>query len=102
MEGAKAMIEDFELPVLAMNGRTPCAAAFYSDARMNRQNRFWLSDLIRNAGDDCRGGGAAILCYLIRHSENKGGDFNPLVLAPFDSPKLKLYYESFGCTSSDG
>lgn len=88
-------------PLLAMNKqKVPCAAAFYSEARMNDKNTFYLSGLIRNAGEDCRSGGAAILCYLIRNSKDVSGQFSPLRLnLPINEPTVKKYYEPFGCTT---
>lgn len=84
------------LPVVAMNGETPCAVGL---GRTDYRNTFVLSDFIRNAGDDCKGAGAAVLCYLIRNSKDKKGEFSPPKLVPSeDEPDLKRYYESFGCT----
>merc|ERR1712224_44365 len=90
------------LPMVAMNGGIPCAAALYTDARMNDQNTFFLGNLIRNAGENCRGAGAAILCHLIRNSVNRDLKFSPLKLKPIlNEPKLEKYYESFGCTKRE-
>eukprot|EP00747_Dinoflagellata_sp_TGD_P167131 gnl/TRDRNA2_/TRDRNA2_191049_c0_seq1.p1 gnl/TRDRNA2_/TRDRNA2_191049_c0~~gnl/TRDRNA2_/TRDRNA2_191049_c0_seq1.p1 ORF type:complete len:360 (-),score=38.37 gnl/TRDRNA2_/TRDRNA2_191049_c0_seq1:495-1574(-) len=94
------------LPVLAMKGPVPCAAAAYSDARTNDQNTFVLSMLIRNAREeDCIGSGAAIMCHLIRNSKNREGAFSPLklTLAHYEhEPGLSDYVEAFGCTSTTG
>jgi hypothetical protein len=87
--------------MVAVKGETACAAALYSDAQMNDKNTFSLSGLIRNAGETCRGAGAAILCYLIRNSKDKRGQFSPLRLTPIEGETLlKEYYEPFGCTSA--
>eukprot|EP00747_Dinoflagellata_sp_TGD_P170416 gnl/TRDRNA2_/TRDRNA2_201911_c0_seq1.p1 gnl/TRDRNA2_/TRDRNA2_201911_c0~~gnl/TRDRNA2_/TRDRNA2_201911_c0_seq1.p1 ORF type:complete len:277 (+),score=37.64 gnl/TRDRNA2_/TRDRNA2_201911_c0_seq1:128-958(+) len=112
--GEPEAMEDFSLlPVLAMmrGGWTtastgaPCAAAFYTDAHceMSNSNTFVLEYLIRDAGTNCRGAGAAILCYLIRHSKDKEDNFSPLKLSPpiDEEPELKLYYESFGCVGTN-
>merc|ERR1712187_138656 len=96
MGGDEATEDSGLLPLLAMKGETPCAAALYSDALMNSSILF---KLIRNAGDTCRGAGAAIMCYLIRNSKNTRREFSPLKLVPIaNEPNLKRYYESFGCT----
>jgi len=92
--------------VIAMNGGTPCAAALYTNPYTDyedyvdnmAQNSFVLSKIIRNVGDSCRGSGAAIMCYLIQNSINKEQQFRPLkVESILDQPKLKSYFESFGC-----
>eukprot|EP00746_Dinoflagellata_sp_MGD_P038330 gnl/MRDRNA2_/MRDRNA2_192242_c0_seq1.p1 gnl/MRDRNA2_/MRDRNA2_192242_c0~~gnl/MRDRNA2_/MRDRNA2_192242_c0_seq1.p1 ORF type:complete len:349 (+),score=61.37 gnl/MRDRNA2_/MRDRNA2_192242_c0_seq1:51-1097(+) len=99
-EKDKKVMKGVVTPMLAMNGDIPCAAAFYSDAAMNEKNTFYLSGLIGNAGDTCRGGGAAILCHLIRNSNDIWGSFTPLKLnVPANEPLLKRYYEAFGCSS---
>merc|ERR1712048_1398525 len=65
------------------------------------QNSFVLYKLIRNGGKNCRGSGAAIMCYLIQSSRNKEKEFRPLkVDAVLDTPSLARYFESFGCKSS--
>eukprot|EP00747_Dinoflagellata_sp_TGD_P219752 gnl/TRDRNA2_/TRDRNA2_91815_c0_seq1.p1 gnl/TRDRNA2_/TRDRNA2_91815_c0~~gnl/TRDRNA2_/TRDRNA2_91815_c0_seq1.p1 ORF type:complete len:288 (-),score=35.13 gnl/TRDRNA2_/TRDRNA2_91815_c0_seq1:54-917(-) len=97
MDGYKAT-EDYNVPVLAMRAGTPCAAAFYLDAFNNHKNSFYLSKLIRNAGDECKGGGAAIMCYLIRGSHSQNLEHRPLTLpALYNRPNLTRYFASFGC-----
>eukprot|EP00746_Dinoflagellata_sp_MGD_P068216 gnl/MRDRNA2_/MRDRNA2_28115_c0_seq1.p1 gnl/MRDRNA2_/MRDRNA2_28115_c0~~gnl/MRDRNA2_/MRDRNA2_28115_c0_seq1.p1 ORF type:complete len:335 (-),score=32.61 gnl/MRDRNA2_/MRDRNA2_28115_c0_seq1:595-1599(-) len=96
----KLSVPPKNLPMLALNGSIPCAAALYSDAGMNDQNTFILGNLIRNDGEDCAGAGAAILCHLIRNSKNRDREFSPLKLKPIiNEPKLERYYESFGCAT---
>jgi hypothetical protein len=92
--------EDEVLPVVAINERkAACAAAFYTDAEMNDSNSFSLVKLIGNAGEECKGGGSAILCYLIRNSRNKEGEFSPLKVNPIpNDPQSAHYFHSFGCT----
>eukprot|EP00747_Dinoflagellata_sp_TGD_P208204 gnl/TRDRNA2_/TRDRNA2_81714_c0_seq1.p1 gnl/TRDRNA2_/TRDRNA2_81714_c0~~gnl/TRDRNA2_/TRDRNA2_81714_c0_seq1.p1 ORF type:complete len:388 (-),score=54.74 gnl/TRDRNA2_/TRDRNA2_81714_c0_seq1:93-1094(-) len=86
------------LPLLAMNDETPCAAALSSSAEMNEQDTFFLLALMGSAPDQCKGGGAAILCHLIRNSQNKKGEFSPLQVVPvLNEPRSKQYFESFGC-----
>merc|ERR1719387_2488874 len=86
------------LPLLAMSRGTPCAAAMYSRSHEDRHDTYTLRTLFRNAGEDCKGGGAAILCYLIRNSQNTEREFRPLRLFPLhDEQNLTRYYESFGC-----
>eukprot|EP00747_Dinoflagellata_sp_TGD_P084956 gnl/TRDRNA2_/TRDRNA2_162721_c0_seq1.p1 gnl/TRDRNA2_/TRDRNA2_162721_c0~~gnl/TRDRNA2_/TRDRNA2_162721_c0_seq1.p1 ORF type:complete len:466 (-),score=71.55 gnl/TRDRNA2_/TRDRNA2_162721_c0_seq1:108-1448(-) len=98
MEGQAAMSTTM-VPMIAMKGESPCAAAFYSDSGSG----YVLSRIIRNAGDSCKGGGAAILCHLIRSSKTKAGVFTPLkVTTVNDDAVLKSYYESFGCTGQQG
>eukprot|EP00747_Dinoflagellata_sp_TGD_P180492 gnl/TRDRNA2_/TRDRNA2_33037_c0_seq1.p1 gnl/TRDRNA2_/TRDRNA2_33037_c0~~gnl/TRDRNA2_/TRDRNA2_33037_c0_seq1.p1 ORF type:complete len:399 (+),score=38.53 gnl/TRDRNA2_/TRDRNA2_33037_c0_seq1:124-1197(+) len=93
--------------LLAMKRETACAAAFYSEARVDTGNTFRLAQIIRTAGDDCKGSGAAILCHLIRNSKTTGREFSPLIieLLPYRVSGLERYYESFGCratTDDDG
>eukprot|EP00747_Dinoflagellata_sp_TGD_P014221 gnl/TRDRNA2_/TRDRNA2_123256_c0_seq1.p1 gnl/TRDRNA2_/TRDRNA2_123256_c0~~gnl/TRDRNA2_/TRDRNA2_123256_c0_seq1.p1 ORF type:complete len:253 (-),score=20.60 gnl/TRDRNA2_/TRDRNA2_123256_c0_seq1:68-826(-) len=89
------------VPMLAMNGGTPCAAALCLDARDQVQlnaSSFYLVKMIRNAGADCQGAGAAILCNLIRNSRDRTGNFSPLKLDVVPNmPELQSYYETFGC-----
>merc|ERR1712216_638926 len=79
------------------NEETPCAAALYSESHeILGGTTYFLSSLIGNAGDKCRGAGTAILCHLIRNSKNRVGEFKPLRIGTdFVS---KSYYQSFGCT----
>lgn len=85
------------MPVVAMKGEAACAAAIYSETQRNRQNAFVLSRLIRNAGDDCAGAGAAIVCHLIRNSKDSMGEFSPLKIV-HSNEFVGNYFESFGCT----
>ena len=49
------MLEKHVLPVLAMNKATPCAAALYSNASMNKVNAFFVvSEIVGNAGEHCK------------------------------------------------
>lgn len=90
-------------PVLAMNGRMPCAVALYVEPdKWSDRNTFVLSKLIRNNGAKCKGAGAAILCHLIRNSKNLNSEFSPLKLEPLDEPMSRQYFESFGCISKKG
>jgi hypothetical protein len=93
-----------EVPVVAMKGGIPCAAAAYSDAQGNDQNTFVLSMLIRNAKDkkQCAGGGAAIMCHLIRNSKSAEGSFSPLKLSTNRYEQgLTRWVEAFGCTTTE-
>jgi hypothetical protein len=99
MEANAAEQEGDVLSVLAMHSGKPCSAALYTDAQTNDQDTFVLNKFIRNAGDDCKGGGAAILCHLIRNSHNRKSEFTPLKMFPIPGEiGLRRYYESFGCT----
>eukprot|EP00747_Dinoflagellata_sp_TGD_P195446 gnl/TRDRNA2_/TRDRNA2_64122_c0_seq1.p1 gnl/TRDRNA2_/TRDRNA2_64122_c0~~gnl/TRDRNA2_/TRDRNA2_64122_c0_seq1.p1 ORF type:complete len:278 (-),score=18.52 gnl/TRDRNA2_/TRDRNA2_64122_c0_seq1:36-869(-) len=120
MEKPKTLEDVNVLPVLAIRrgGRmtaptgVPCGAAFYTDAHCEagtpyghasytdvQPDTFVLEYLIRDASEHCRGAGAAILCYLIRHSKDKEGKFSPLKLTPppEEDRHLALFYKSFGC-----
>eukprot|EP00747_Dinoflagellata_sp_TGD_P048735 gnl/TRDRNA2_/TRDRNA2_145783_c0_seq1.p1 gnl/TRDRNA2_/TRDRNA2_145783_c0~~gnl/TRDRNA2_/TRDRNA2_145783_c0_seq1.p1 ORF type:complete len:353 (-),score=31.69 gnl/TRDRNA2_/TRDRNA2_145783_c0_seq1:38-1096(-) len=90
------------LPVLAMNGQTPCAAALYVEPTdFNDRTTFYLAGLIRNRGARCKGSGAAILCHLIRNSRNRANEFSPLQINPIlEKAQSKAYFESFGCTTN--
>lgn len=80
--------------VLAMKGETACAAAIYADQHeKDTTTLYWL---IRNAGDECRGAGGAIMCHLIRNSKNKWGESSPLRVL-FSNQFSQTYFESFGC-----
>eukprot|EP00747_Dinoflagellata_sp_TGD_P180887 gnl/TRDRNA2_/TRDRNA2_34087_c0_seq1.p1 gnl/TRDRNA2_/TRDRNA2_34087_c0~~gnl/TRDRNA2_/TRDRNA2_34087_c0_seq1.p1 ORF type:complete len:367 (-),score=62.88 gnl/TRDRNA2_/TRDRNA2_34087_c0_seq1:23-1123(-) len=85
--------------MLAMDGRMPCAAALYMDSPLNptRMDTYLFTNFIRNRGDNCAGGGAALLCYLIRNSKNRDGGSSALQVDTSEEPKLKSYWESFGC-----
>eukprot|EP00747_Dinoflagellata_sp_TGD_P042746 gnl/TRDRNA2_/TRDRNA2_142277_c0_seq1.p1 gnl/TRDRNA2_/TRDRNA2_142277_c0~~gnl/TRDRNA2_/TRDRNA2_142277_c0_seq1.p1 ORF type:complete len:284 (+),score=35.96 gnl/TRDRNA2_/TRDRNA2_142277_c0_seq1:44-895(+) len=96
------------LPVLAVNNGKPCAAALYYDAEIQTavapsHERFTLSNLIGNAGEECKGAATAILCYLIRNSKNLKGEFKPLRLYVLEDsdPTLVRYYESLGCVPAE-
>jgi hypothetical protein len=99
-----AVLEDpTTTPVVAMKGSVPCAAAAFTDAHTNDQNTVVLDMLIRNAQEEqCVGGGAAILCHLIRNSQNSEGAFSPLRLTTnyYNEPSLKQYLREFGCTTT--
>lgn len=84
------------VPVLAMSDGTPCGAALYDEPHMNEHDTFRLKRLLRNAGGNCSGGGAAILCNLIGSSIDKQREFSPLRLKPLVG--MARWYESFGCT----
>lgn len=92
--------EDEVLPVVAINGeKAACAAALYTPPQTNDADTFHLVKLIRNAGDECKGGAAALLCNLIRNSRNKEGEFSPLKVNPIpNQPDSSRYFQSFGCT----
>merc|ERR1711937_169434 len=85
------------LPVLAMSGDTACAAAFYWPTLDDAFDSFRLARIIRSAEKQCRGSGAAILCYLIRNSKNAEGHFSPLWVPTLKNDAI-FYFESFGCT----
>merc|ERR1712224_497583 len=83
-------------------GKT-CAGGIYSNAFQNKDNTFVLENLVTDQGDDCKGAGAAIFCYLIRRSENEDGYRNPMkVFAPKGDEFLIDYSKSFGCTAPTG
>eukprot|EP00747_Dinoflagellata_sp_TGD_P055255 gnl/TRDRNA2_/TRDRNA2_149454_c0_seq1.p1 gnl/TRDRNA2_/TRDRNA2_149454_c0~~gnl/TRDRNA2_/TRDRNA2_149454_c0_seq1.p1 ORF type:complete len:334 (+),score=26.46 gnl/TRDRNA2_/TRDRNA2_149454_c0_seq1:145-1146(+) len=100
----KAVKDKNLLPMVAMKGALACAAGVYSDALTNDENTYVLSMLIRNSQEkECVGGGAAIMCQLIRNSRNREGGFSPLRLtigSIHKEPGLKGYLETFGCTRS--
>lgn len=86
------------MPLLAMRGGTPCAAATFSDANQNEHNSYELLQIISNAGPGCKGGGAALLCHLIRNSKDKSMNYSPLKVLPNpNDPLSKRWFESFGC-----
>lgn len=96
--------EDHYIPILVMNGETPCAAALCLDARGFPDIQFstlFLMKMVRNAGEDCNGAAEAMLCNMIHHSTNRFGEFNALRLDAYDEPKLRSYYESFGCVPDE-
>jgi hypothetical protein len=84
------------MPVLAMKGEETCAAATYADTHATTKDTFILTWLIRNAGDNCKGAGAAILCHLIRNSKNSNGVFSPMKIL-LANQFVESYFESFGC-----
>jgi hypothetical protein len=99
IEETQAKEDTAVLSIMAMNGGTPCAAALYTDPTRNDQDTYMLNKFIRNAGDTCKGGGAAILCHLIRNSHNGKHESSPLKMFPIPGEVgLRRYYESFGCT----
>eukprot|EP00747_Dinoflagellata_sp_TGD_P178531 gnl/TRDRNA2_/TRDRNA2_27583_c0_seq1.p1 gnl/TRDRNA2_/TRDRNA2_27583_c0~~gnl/TRDRNA2_/TRDRNA2_27583_c0_seq1.p1 ORF type:complete len:269 (+),score=9.74 gnl/TRDRNA2_/TRDRNA2_27583_c0_seq1:146-952(+) len=105
MERGEAMQESKVIPVLSMEKGTgrACAAAFYSDANMNFLDTWYMSRIIRNTGDECRGSGAAILCFMIRHSMNKAAGYSPLIVWPHgvfpEDPDAhwRKHFFKFGC-----
>eukprot|EP00747_Dinoflagellata_sp_TGD_P170025 gnl/TRDRNA2_/TRDRNA2_200495_c0_seq1.p1 gnl/TRDRNA2_/TRDRNA2_200495_c0~~gnl/TRDRNA2_/TRDRNA2_200495_c0_seq1.p1 ORF type:complete len:391 (+),score=49.27 gnl/TRDRNA2_/TRDRNA2_200495_c0_seq1:119-1174(+) len=91
-------ISSYVQPVIAMNGETPCAAAIYTNADMNKEDTFQLENLVGNAGEECRGAGAALMCYMIRKSTDSYGDPKPMrVLVSESEPFLGTFAKSFGC-----
>eukprot|EP00747_Dinoflagellata_sp_TGD_P031050 gnl/TRDRNA2_/TRDRNA2_135036_c0_seq1.p1 gnl/TRDRNA2_/TRDRNA2_135036_c0~~gnl/TRDRNA2_/TRDRNA2_135036_c0_seq1.p1 ORF type:complete len:337 (+),score=43.76 gnl/TRDRNA2_/TRDRNA2_135036_c0_seq1:149-1012(+) len=99
-----AMVKDSDpdnVPVIAMNGDTPCAAAIYSETDGHRvKSRFTLWKIIVNAGDNCKGCAAAIVCSLIRNSRNLHGEFVPLAVDTWNKAcdlELYIYFNSFDC-----
>jgi hypothetical protein len=98
MSGDESMEDRVVTPVLAMRGETACAAGLVSDASMNADNTLFLSSLVRNGGEQCRGGGSALLCHMIRNSQNREGEFSPLKVDTRNYVSLQRYFGLFGCT----
>lgn len=61
---------------------------------------WFLDSLVRNGVKEnmCKGAGAAIMCHLIRNSENTEGEFSPLEFVIYQGEWALIdYAESFGC-----
>eukprot|EP00747_Dinoflagellata_sp_TGD_P222330 gnl/TRDRNA2_/TRDRNA2_94046_c0_seq2.p1 gnl/TRDRNA2_/TRDRNA2_94046_c0~~gnl/TRDRNA2_/TRDRNA2_94046_c0_seq2.p1 ORF type:complete len:562 (-),score=59.75 gnl/TRDRNA2_/TRDRNA2_94046_c0_seq2:115-1548(-) len=94
--GIKNELKDETLvPVLAVKDGFPLAAGIYTRAQTNDDDTWVLEFFIRNgAAQDSMGGWEAILCHLIRHSQNSMGVFNPLkVIYPINVAD----FEKLGC-----
>eukprot|EP00747_Dinoflagellata_sp_TGD_P208382 gnl/TRDRNA2_/TRDRNA2_81871_c0_seq1.p1 gnl/TRDRNA2_/TRDRNA2_81871_c0~~gnl/TRDRNA2_/TRDRNA2_81871_c0_seq1.p1 ORF type:complete len:210 (+),score=11.96 gnl/TRDRNA2_/TRDRNA2_81871_c0_seq1:10-639(+) len=79
----------------------PCAAAVYDQPVGKAKGAWYLMLMLRNAGDECLGSDAALVCHLIRTSKEVTYKSQPLHVH-LETQGWKNYYESFGCASDGG